>query len=413
MAADIVVKNIGYLATAQGTQAVGGEKQNELLTLHNAFIAILDGDIIEVGEGEAREELLDEYTAEIDAEGRLVTAGLVDCHTHLTFGGWRENELKKKLLGVSYMDILKEGGGILSTVTETRRMDEQELYLRAEGFLNEMVAHGTTSLEAKSGYGLDLETELKQLRVNRMLAEQTEIDIASTYLGAHAVPLSFLSDKAGYIRYIIDVVLPQVAEQGLADFCDVFCEQGVFDAEDARRILSEAKRLGMGAKIHSDEIFDIGGTAVAEELLAVSADHLTATTEEGIMRLKHSGTIATLLPCTSFYLDKAYAKARDFIKNGVPVAIGSDFNPGSSPNLNLQLAMNLGCLRLKMTPYEVLTAVTLNAAAAIGMADRIGTIERGKQADLVLWDVQNPNELMYRYGTNRVDTVIKKGKVIV
>ncbi|MDO4563987.1 MAG: imidazolonepropionase [Clostridia bacterium] len=413
MTADIVITNIGQLLTAQGDKAVGGARQNELLTLNDAYIAVYDERIIAVGEGRAPEELMDEYTAEIDAKGRLVTAGLVDCHTHLTFGGWREDELKKKLLGVGYMDILKEGGGILSTVRSTRQMGEQEMFERAEGFLSEMLAHGTTSLEAKSGYGLDLDTELKQLRVHRMLKEQTGIDIASTYLGAHAVPTSFLNNKEGYVSYICEVVLPEVAKEGLAEFCDVFCEQGVFDAADARRILAEAKKFGLKAKLHSDEIHDIGGTAVAEEVGAVSADHLTATTEEGIMRLKHSGTVATLLPCTSFYLNKSYADARAFIAAEVPVALGSDFNPGSSPNLNLQLAMNLGCLRLKMTPYEVLTAVTLNAAAAINMADRIGTIEVDKQADLVIWDVMNLNELVYRYGTNRVDTVIKKGKVVV
>lgn len=413
MTADIIIYNIGQLVTATGSAAKGGAEQGEVRILENAYVAISEETILKVGEGDVPKELMDEYTAEIDAEGCLVTAGLVDSHTHLTFGGWREDELAKKRMGVSYMDILKEGGGILSTVRSTHKLSEQELYQRAEGFVNEMVAHGTTALEAKSGYGLDLETELRQLRVHRQLRRDTEIDIVSTYLGAHALPTTFLNYRDGYINYIIDTVLPQVAREELADFCDVFCELGVFDATESRKILLAAQQLGIKSKIHSDELHEIGGTLVAQEVGAISADHLTATTEEGILRLKNGGVIATLLPCTSFYLDKNYAPARGFVQNSVPIAIASDFNPGSSPNLNLQFAMQLACLRLKLTPAEVLTAVTLNGAAAIGMADKLGTLEAGKQADIVIWKTQNLNELVYRYGSNLVETVIKKGRVVV
>lgn len=413
MKADVIIYNIGQLATATGAAAKGGIEQGDIRMLTNAYLAIADEKVLNIGEGEPPQEMLDPYTAQIDAKGGLVTAGLIDSHTHLSFGGWREGELAKKLAGVSYMDILREGGGILSTVRATRDMDEQQMYERAEGFVNEMVAHGTTALEAKSGYGLDLETELKQLRVNRLLQRDTGIDIASTYLGAHAIPLDFISNREGYIRYVIDVVLPTVADLGLAEFCDVFCEQGVFDANETREILSAAKGLGLGVKVHSDEIHQIGGTSVAAQLGAISADHLTATTDEGMIALKNGGVIATLLPCTSFYLNKDYANARKFIEHEVPIALASDFNPGSTPNLNLQFAMQLGCLRLRMTPQEVLTAVTLNAAAAIDKADSLGTLEVGKQADVVVWRTNNLNELCYRYGSNLVDTVIKGGRVLV
>lgn len=413
MAADIIIFNIAQLATARGNSPACGDSQGDITILKDAYIAI-SGDIIAcVGTGSVPSELIDNYTAQIDAKGQLVTSGLVDCHTHLTFGGWREDELYKKLHGQSYMDILKAGGGILSTVEKTRSLDEQQLYDRAEGFAMDMLAHGTTALEAKSGYGLDLDTELKQLSVNRLLRRDIDLDIVSTYLGAHAVPIEYVSDPDAYVDYIINVVLPKVAGEGLADYCDVFCEQGVFNAHQARQILTAARDLGLLVRLHADELNDIGATAVASELNAISADHLTATTDEGIKNLKDGGVIATVLPCTSFYLGKDYARARDFINAGVAVAIGSDFNPGSTPNLNLQLAMQLACLKMKLTPEQVLTAATLNSAAAIGMADRLGTLEVGKQADIVIWQCANLNELLYRYGTNLVCTVIKRGRVMV
>ncbi len=403
-----ILYHIGELATAHGASPLAGEAQGAITRRHDAFVAMENGRILAVGTGAVPPAPGNAATL-VDCQGGLVTAGLVDCHTHLVFGGWRENELARKLRGESYLDILASGGGILSTVRQTRRMDEDALYARAASLLAEMTAHGTTALEAKSGYGLDLDTERKQLRVVRRLQQTHNPDIAPTFLGAHAVPPEYAGDTDAYTAYVCDHVLPAIAAEGLARYCDVFCETGVFTAAQTHRILSRAQALGLSAKVHIDEIDRIGGARVAGELRAVTADHLAVTDEAGMDQLKAGGVIAVLLPATSFYLDKGYAPARAFIERGVPVAVASDFNPGSTPNLSLQTAMTLACCRMHMTPEEVLTAVTLNAAAGAGMADRLGTVEVGKQADLVVWDVENLEQLLYRYGSNRVRSVYKNG----
>lgn len=404
-----VVKNIGCLATASGNKAKSGSEQGDITLLKNAWISYENGKITEVGTG-AYPNDSDEY---IDADGKLVTAGLIDAHTHLVFGGFRENELALKLHGVEYLDILRQGGGILSTVDSTRNATEQELFDKASEELYEMLRLGTTTCEAKSGYGLDLETELKQLHVVKRLNGSQPIELVSTFMAAHAVPNEYKGNKEGYVNEIINNMLPVVADEELAEYCDVFCETAVFDAEDSRRILCAAQKLGMGVKIHADEIDAIGGSELAGDIGAVSAEHLIACTQSGINALAKGGTIAVCLPCTSFYLGKAYAPARDMINAGVPVAVASDFNPGSTPNLSLQLAMSVACYKYKLTPEEVLTAVTLNAAAAIGRAENIGSLEAGKQADILIWKAENLNRILYRYGHNQVGTVIKNGKVIV
>ena len=400
---------IGELCTAHGVAAHAGAMQGAVTRTHDAYVAIDHGRIYAVGEGTPSEALGSRAEKTVDCRGALVTAGLVDCHTHLVFGGWREDELARKLRGETYLSILQSGGGILSTVRHTRQADEDALFARAKEFLMEMTANGTTALEAKSGYGLDLETEQKQLRVIRRLREGCNPDIVATFLGAHAVPPEFAGDADAYTAFVCDTILPAVAAEGLARYCDVFCETGVFNAAQTYRILSAAQKLGLSPRVHADEIDRVGGTRVAGELGAVTADHLAVTDESGMDELKRGGVIAVLLPATSFYLDKGYAPARAFIERGVPVAVASDFNPGSTPNLSLQTAMTLACYRMRMTPEEVLTAVTLNAAAAVGMAGRLGTIEAGKQADLVVWDVENLEQLLYRYGSNRVRGVYKNG----
>lgn len=402
-----LVANIGKLVTATGDHAVGGAKQGVVTELNDAWIAMDGAMIAAVGTGKPPAA-----DACIDAGGALVTAGLVDAHTHLVFGGWRAHELDEKLRGASYLDILNAGGGILSTVRDTRAASEDALFLKARRLTDEMLRYGTTALEAKSGYGLDLQTELKQLRVIRRLREEAGCTIAATYLGAHALPKEYALDREGYLALLQNVVLPAVASEGLAEYCDVFCETGVFDANESRAILKKAASLGLGLKIHSDEIDAIGGTELAGELHAVSAEHLAVTTPRGVAALKEGGTIACLLPATSFYLCKGCAPARAFLDAGVPVAVASDFNPGSTPNLNLQFAMSAACFQMRMTPAEVLTAVTLNAAAAMGKADTIGTIEAGKRADLVLWDVDTLPLLLYRYGSNRVRAVIRGGRIV-
>lgn len=404
-----ILYRIGELATARGVSPLAGAAQGEVARLHDAYIAVEDGRILAVGEGEPPAALQERAASWTDCGGRLVTAGLVDCHTHLVFDGWRADELARKLDGESYLDILESGGGILSTVRRTRQADEDALYARARALLSEMTAHGTTALEAKSGYGLDLDTERKQLRVVRRLRQDVNPDIAPTFLGAHAVPPEFAGDADAYTAFVCETVLPAIAQEGLAAYCDVFCETGVFTAEQTRAILSRAQALGLAPRVHADEIDRVGGVRVAAELHAVTADHLAVTDQDGMRQLKRGGVIAVLLPATSFYLGKGYAPARAFIDAGVPVAVASDFNPGSTPNLSLQTAMTLACYRMRMTPGEVLVAVTLNAAAGVGMADRLGTVEAGKQADLVVWDVEDLEQLLYRYGSNRARSVYKNG----
>jgi len=405
---DFILKNIGLLATPIGTTAQKGGAQRDILLLPDAMVGFRDGKIAYAAPSD------DSISADnvFDCGGRLVTPGLVDAHTHLVFGGWRQNELALKLDGVSYLDILKGGGGILSTVKHTRAADEDELFVKSKFFLSEMLSHGVTTCEAKSGYGLNTADELKQLRVIRSLDKSQAVDIVSTFMGAHAVPNEYIGNRTGYIDLLLGEMLPTVAREGLADFCDVFCETGVFTIEESRRILLEAKRLGFGLKIHADEINPIGGAELASEVGAVSAEHLIEASDGGIAALAEKNVAAVTLPTTSFYSDKPYANARKMVQSGVAVAVATDFNPGSSPGLNMQFAMNLACLKYKLSPSEVLTAVTLNGAAALGRADKCGSIEVGKQADLVVWNAPDLEYIFYRYGSNLVDTVIKGGVVV-
>ncbi len=410
---DRIIYNIGVLATAEGRTPHKGKEQGDIKQIENAYIAIKDGIISKIGSGEVDKNLIGKNTELIDAQGKLVTAGLVDAHTHLVFGGWREHELALKLKGVPYLDILRQGGGILSTVRSTRSSSEDELYEKTSEALEEMLKLGTTTCEAKSGYGLSLEHEIKQLNVVKRLNESQPIELVSTFMAAHAVPEEYKDNKQGYVDLIINDMLPFVAENKLAQYCDVFCETAVFDKEESRKILTTAQKLNMGAKIHADEIDAIGGSQLAGEIHAVSAEHLIVAPDEGIKSMADGGTIAVLLPSTSFYLDKTFARAREMINQGVPVAVASDFNPGSTPNLSMQLTMNIASYKYKMTPEEVLTAATLNAACAIGKADKVGTVEVGKQADLLIWNAPNLDRIFYRYGHNQVKTVIKCGNIVV
>ena len=407
----LLIHNIGLLATPTGSAAKAGPAQGQILLQNNAWILAEDGLIKQTGTGDSWQQIPQEDLSLIDAGGKLVTPGLVDAHTHLIFGGWRQNELGLKLHGATYLDILAGGGGILSTVRATREATEESLYQKAKEALDEMLTLGITSMEAKSGYGLDRETELKQLRVIRRLGREHCMDVRSTFLGAHALPEDYKDDREGYIRFLCEEMIPEVAAEGLADYCDVFCEKGVFTAEESRVILEAGKKHGLIPKIHADEIEAIGGSELTADVKAISAEHLIVCQPSGIKALAEGGTIACLLPATSFYLGATYAPARDMIEAGVPVAAATDFNPGSCPSLNIQLVMNLACLKYRMTPEEMLTAVTLNAAAAIGLAEKVGSIEPGKQADLVLWNAPDLDYLGYRMGSNLVNTVIKNGNI--
>lgn len=407
----LLIHNIGKLQTPIGHESARGDAQAYNRVYENASV-LIDGDkIVAITENGVHPDFPAD-TNTFDAGGRLVTPGLIDAHTHLVFGGWREHEIPLKLRGASYLEILQAGGGILDTVRHTREADENALFTRSIGFLNEMLALGVTTTEIKSGYGLNTETELKQLRVIRRLQNEHPMDVVSTFLGAHAIPKEYVGNAEGYVDLVCEQMLPAVAKENLAEFCDVFCEQGVFSAEQSRRILEKAKSLGLKLKIHADEIEELGGSALAGELNAVTAEHLIATGQKGMEAMAKGGVTACLLPQTSLYLGKTYAPARAMIAMGIPVAIASDFNPGSCPSLNLQLSINLGYLRYRMTPEEILTAVTLNAACAIGRGERLGTVEAGKQADLAIWDADSFEMLCYRMGSNQIKNVIKSGRIV-
>ena len=405
----LLIKNIGMLATAEGNAPLRGAAQHAGVKLiKNAAVLINDDTIQAVFEnGEASE-----CDNVIDADGRLVTAGLIDAHTHLIFGGWRQHEVPLKLRGASYLEILQAGGGILNTLVATRNATEDELYERAAKALNEMLDHGITTVEAKSGYGLDVENELKQLRVIKRLKDEGGFNVIPTFMAAHAVPPEFKGDPDGYIEYVCTEILPKVADDELCEFVDVFCETGVFDVEQSRKMLTYGAAYGFKTKIHADEIDAIGGSVLAGEIGATSAEHLIAIDDAGIASMAKGGTIACLLPGTSLYLNKEFAPARKMIEAGVPVSICTDFNPGSCPSDDLQLCMILGYLKYRMTPEEVLSAVTINAACAVGRGDTLGTVEPGKQADLVIWDAEDLDYLVYRMGTNKAIKVIRKGKEV-
>ncbi len=349
----------------------------------------------------------------IDASGKIVMPGLVDCHTHLVHGGTREHELNMRLSGKSYMDIMNAGGGIHYTTTKTRETSFDALYDKTYTHLNQFLKHGVTTVEAKSGYGLDWENEKKQLEVAKKLQETHRVDIVSTFMGAHAVPKAYKGNEDAFVEQVIQEMIPKVAELKLAEFNDVFCEKGVFTPEQSRRILMAGKAHGLIPKIHADEIEPYEGAELAAEVGAISAEHLLVASDEGIEAMAKSGTIAVLLPGTAFFLRAPYARGRLMIDSGVPVAISTDFNPGSSPTISLPYIQNLACMNMGMTMEEVLCATTINAAYAIQRGEQVGTLEVGKQADVLILDVPNYKQLQYFYGMNHTHTVVKNGQVAV
>jgi imidazolonepropionase len=405
---DLLVHNIGQLILPKSSdKPLKGQEMKELNIIENAAIGILDGKIAWLGSNAEAESL--NASERINAQGKVVSPGLVDPHTHLVFGGSREHELSLKQAGVPYLEILAQGGGILSTVGSTKKATEEELFEKASFHLERMISYGVTTLEAKSGYGLDADTELKQLRVVQKLKEKYPVSVVSTFLGAHAVPPGFKGKEDEFLEEM-SRLFDDIKEGQLAEFVDIFCETGVFTIEQSRMFLQQAKEKGFGLKIHADEIDPLGGTELAVSLGAASADHLVAASDEGIRQLSEGNTVAVLLPGTTFYLGKDhYARARKMIDEGAAVALATDFNPGSCVTENLQMIMSLAALKLKMSAEEIWNAVTVNAAHAIGKASEAGTLEEGRSADFVIWDVPNYKYIPYHFGVNHAQSVYHSG----
>lgn len=409
-----IVKNIDSLVTCKGSYKKKKEKLKDAGIINNGYVVIEDNIIIAVGEGEDYKKFTDENTEIIDGKNKTVTPGLIDCHTHVVYAGSRENELPLKLNNVSYIDILNSGGGILSTVRETRQATQEILIEETKKRLDKMLLHGTTFIESKSGYGLDFDAEVKILKVNKKLNSIHPIDIVSTYLGAHAIPKEYEQNREKYINLMIDKVIPYVSENKLAEFIDCFLEKGVYTVEEAKRILKEGKKYNLGIKVHVDEIESVKGAELSGELKAVSAEHLVSATEEGIEALSDNDVVAVLLPSTSFYLMlNKYARGREMIEKGVAIALATDCNPGTSPTESLQQVMTFACFGMKLLPEEIINAMTINAACAILKEKEVGSIEIGKKADIVIFNAANLNYLVYHFGVNMVNTVIKNGKIVV
>lgn len=418
MVKPVWIKHASQLATLVHEKAGPRVKEamRELAIIEDGSVWLENGIIKAVGTTNELQAWYAERAFEadiIDATGHLVTPGLVDPHTHVAFGGSREREFEMRLEGSTYMDIMNAGGGIHATTQMTRAATEDELVFQTSNRLDSFLTHGVTTIEGKSGYGLNLETELKQLRVMKRLQAEHPIDIIPTFMGAHAVPIEYKGREDEYVDLIVHEMLPIVAHEKLARFNDVFCEVGVFSQEQSERILNAGKLHGLIPKIHADEIEPFQGAELAAKVGAISAEHLLKASDKGIQAMAEQVVIACLLPATALYLRETAARGRMMIDTGVPVAISTDCNPGSSPTTSMPLVMNLACISMRLTPAESLCAATFNAACAIQMEDKVGSLEVGKQADLVLWNIKNYQELQYLFGVNHVKTVWKKGVKVV
>lgn len=405
----------GTVATLAGhsENPARGEQMSRIGLIENGSVAVGEGRILAVGTSAQleKEGWSGPETKYLDATGKVVTPGFVDSHTHALYAGSREHELGLKLAGMPYLEILKQGGGILSTVRVTTAASDEQVKAQTRKRLQTMLSFGTTTLEIKTGYGLSLDEELRALRLIQELKAEAAQDLIPTFMGAHAVPPGYT--EADYTSQVVEQMLPHVAEQGIAEFCDVFCEKGVFGLASSTRILNQARELGLKLKIHADELESFGGAELAAQLGVTSAEHLLQASELGIEAMAEKGIIAVILPATSFNLAKnTYAPAQRMLQAGVPIALATDCNPGSSPTESLPLVLTLACLYLKLSPEQALTAVTINAAHALGRAKDIGSLEPGKAADILLLDVPNLDYLPYHFGANPVHTVIKRGKVV-
>jgi imidazolonepropionase len=412
---DLLIRDGQVVTAAHGTCPVRGRDMQELEVIERGWVACAGERIAAVGPRASVENQVEvtSRTQVIDAQGKVVTPGLIDPHTHLIFGGSREDEFYLRARGADYMEIMEAGGGILSSVRATRSASLEELVASGRQRLQWMLQMGVTTVECKSGYGLDLQTELKQLEAVRILQQEQPVELVPTFLGAHAWPPEYEGNQEGYVGFLVDTVLPAVREQGVAEYVDVFTEKGVFSVEQSRRIFQRAVELGFSLRVHADEMHTLGGAELAAELGMASADHLLMVSGQGISALAESDVMPILLPGTAFSLRKPYAPARKMLEAGLPLALATDFNPGSCPTANLVLVMSLACLYMAMTPEEVFNAVTINAAHSLGRASRLGSLEPGKQADVVIFGVDDYKKVPYFIGVNLVETVIKAGRLVV
>jgi imidazolonepropionase len=411
---DLLIVNANELVTVAGgsERPRVGKQMRELGIIRDGCLAVRDGRVVAVGKtGEVTKAFKADTV--LSASGKTVLPGFVDAHTHLVFAGFREDEFQMRVEGASYLEILGAGGGILKTVRETRKASVDRLVDVGIRVLDGMLEHGTTTVEAKSGYGLTTKDELKILEVNRRLNQLHGVDVVSTFLGAHAVPPEFKGNTQGYVGLVIDEMIPRVVEKGLAEFCDVFCERGVFGLEQARRILMAGKGRGLGAKVHADEMGQLGGAELAADIGAVSAEHLLFASTEGVKAMAEKGVVAVLLPAAALNLMIGrFADARLMVDYGVPVALGTDYNPSCLVE-NMQLVVAFACYFMRLTPAEAIAAATINGAWAVGRARDVGSLEVGKKADVVVLDVPNHKFLGYHFGVNLVDKVVKNGRVVV
>jgi imidazolonepropionase len=399
-----ILRNVAQLATCPPDSA-----QQDAGLINDAALVFEDERIVWVG---AESKMPDKYAGQesIDCGGRLVIPGLIDCHTHLCFGGWRGDEFEMRLQGRSYQEIAAAGGGIRSTVAATRSEPVEQLKKKSLEALEGILDLGVTTLECKSGYGLEPEAELKQLKIYRQLDERQPVDLVPTFLGAHMVPEEFKNRREAYIRVLCDVMIPMVSEQRLARFCDVFVEEGAYSIPEAEEILGAAKRAGLGIKVHADQLSSGGGAQLAASLGAVSAEHLEYADDEGIAALAQTGTVAVSLPLASLYLREEYMPARKMLEAGVWVAVATDFNPGSAPSYHLPLAMTLACINQQMTPQEVLMGATTVAARAIACENQVGSLLPGYGADIAIIDAPSLNQWLYHFRSNACCGVVKSGR---
>jgi len=413
--ATLLIKNIGQLITMDGPVPRLGDRMKDIGIIADGAVATAGGEILAVGESKEIEGRVDlaEGCRVIDAKNQVVTPGFIDPHTHPVFSKTRENEFEMRIQGKSYMEIAASGGGIRASVRDLRNSSNSQLMEKTSERLTTILSYGTTTIEAKSGYGLSTEAEIKSLEVIRDLNEVHPIDMIPTFLGAHEVPDEYRDKRDEYIKLLTDEMIPKVADEKLAEFCDIFCEEGVFDIKESRQIMSAAKKHGLKLKFHADELASSGGGELAAEMGALSADHLVYISDKGIKAMAKAGVAAVLLPGTTFSLNsKNYAPARKMIDSGVIVALSTDCNPGSSYTESLQIIVTLAALNYGMTAAEAITAMTVNSACALDRGGKIGQLKPGLPADVVLWKMNDYREMPYHYGINLAGKVIKQGKVV-